>query len=102
MRWLLFLSRLSFICGICFLLAISIRIRNWTHDEMITSTIVVIGYFIGIITVPITNICYLLVIISKKKLRTYVPLWLVIVNGLFLLSLLYYIFYLNDPYYHQR
>jgi hypothetical protein len=30
-----------------------------------------------------------------------VPVWLVIANIIFLFVLLYYIFYLNDPYYHQ-
>ncbi len=97
MRWLLFLSRLSFICGFFFLLSISLRFYNWTHDEAITSTIIIIGYFMGLILVPITNICYLVVWIVKRKLKGIVPWWLVLMNVLFLLALVYYIFFQHDP-----
>ncbi|MCC7402334.1 MAG: hypothetical protein IT214_12710 [Chitinophagaceae bacterium] len=96
MRWLLFLSRLSFICGFFFLLSISLRVYNWTHDEVTTSTIIVIGYFIGLIIVPVTNICYLAILFTKRKLKDSVPLWLVLANVLFLASLAYYIFFQYD------
>lgn len=101
MRWLLFLSRLAFICGLFFLLSVSLLIRNWTNDEAISSTIIIIGYFIGLIIVPVVNICYLAVLVVKRKLGAYVPLWLVTANVFFLLILIFYIFYFNDPYYHQ-
>jgi hypothetical protein len=94
MRWLLFLSRLAFICGIFFLLAVSLRIRNWSHDEAITSTIILIGYIMGFVIVPITDLCYLGLILTRKKPTRYVPLWLVLSNVLFLFVLLFYIFYL--------
>ena len=102
MRWLLFLSRLAFICGIFLLLTFSLSVKNWTNDESLASTIIIIGYFMGMIILPVTNFCYLLVLIIKRKLKGMVPLWLVCVNILFLLVLLFYIFYLNDPYYHQK
>ncbi len=102
MRWLLFLSRLAFICGLFFLLSISLLIRNWAHDEAISSTIIIIGYFIGLMVVPAVNLCYLAVLIIKRKLGKYVPLWLVTANVFFLLILIFYIFYFNDPYYHQK
>jgi len=102
MRWLLFLSRLAFICGIFFLLSISLLIRNWTKDEAVTSTIIIIGYFIGLIIVPFVNLCYLGVFFIKRKLSVYVPVWLITANLFFLLILILYIFYFNDPYYHQK
>ena len=102
MKWLLFLSRVAFICGLFFLLSISLLIRDWTHDEAISSTIIIIGYFIGLIVVPIVNLCYLAVLAIKRKLAVYVPLWLVTANIFFLLILIVYIFYFNDPYYHQK
>jgi hypothetical protein len=71
-------------------------IKNWTNDEEITSTIIVIGYFMGLIVVPITNLCYLAVLLSRKKLKEIVPLWLVAVNILILLVLIYYLIYVND------
>lgn len=101
MRWLLFLSRLAFICGLCFLLSVSVLMQEWISNENLKSTIITMGFFMGIIVIPVVNLCYSGVFIFKRKLREYVPLWLVIVNVLFLLALIFFIFYLNDPYYHQ-
>jgi len=102
MRWLLFLSRLAFICGLFFPLAISLRMKDWVKEETLASNIITIGYFMGMIIVPVTVFCYLLVFIIKGKIREYVPAWLVTANVIFLFAFLYYIFYLDDPYYHQK
>ncbi len=101
MRWLLFLSRLAFICGISFLISLGIAMTKTENSEPISSTIIMIGYGMGLVLVPFTVLCYLVVAFSKKKLRQIVPVWLIIANIIFLFVLLYYIFYLNDPYYHQ-
>jgi hypothetical protein len=93
MRWLLFLSRLSFICGFCFVIALSLRFYNWMYDEAITSTILIIGFVIGLIVVPFTLICYLGVILARKKLN--IPVWLLVSNILFLFILLIYIIFIN-------
>jgi hypothetical protein len=102
MRWLLFLSRLAFICGVFFMLSLTLLVNDWIKEESLVSTIITIGYFMGMIIVPCTNICYAIVLVIKRKLRPYVPLWLVSANLLFLFVLFFYIFYLNDPYYHKR
>jgi hypothetical protein len=94
MRWLLFLSRLAFICGIFFLLTVSLQISNWAPDEAATSTIVIIGYFLSVFIIPVVNLCYLIVLIVRKKLFP-VPLWLSLANLLFLVLQIFYIFYLN-------
>ena len=101
MRWLLFLSRVAFFCGIFFLLSFSLLINKWIKDPTLESTTITIGYVMGMILLPVTNLCYLAVLLIKRKLRAYVPLWLILANRLFLLFLIYFIFYLNDPYYHQ-
>lgn len=101
MRWLLFLSRLAFICGLCFLVSLALAMMNRENQELFSSTIIIIGYAMGMIVVPLTALCYLFVFFSKRKLREIVPVWLILANLFFLLILLYYIFYLNDPYYHQ-
>ncbi len=98
MKWLLFLSRLAFICGFCFLLSLSLLIRNWTNDEAITSTIIVIGYIIGLIVVPFTLLCYLGVLMMRRKIT--VPAWLVVSNILFFFVLIIYIVYINGKYDH--
>jgi hypothetical protein len=65
-------------------------------DGALPSTIITIGVFMGIIVVPLTNLCYVGVLLYRKKLRPVVPRWLIIANVLFFLVLLYYIFYIND------
>ena len=102
MRWLLFLSRLAFITGIIFLLSVSLLFRDWAQDDAITSTIITIGFAIGVIVVPLVNICYLVVLFVKRRIGIYVPIWLVVTNIFFLFILLFYIFYVNDPYYHTK
>jgi hypothetical protein len=100
MRWLLFLSRLAFICGLFTALSLSLQFRDWLHDEVTVSTIVTIGYFMGMIILPLTTLSYGIVYLVKHKLG--VPRWLVIMNILFFLLLIFILFYLNDPYYHQK
>lgn len=102
MRWLLFLSRLAFICGLFFVISVTLLIKKWVNNPELESTIITIGYLMGMIILPVTNLCYLGVYAIKKKLREFVPLWLILANVLFLLFLIYFIFYLNDPYYHQK
>ncbi len=101
MRWLLFLSRLAFICGLSFLASLGLAMTRTEYNEPVSSTIIMIGYGMGLVVVPLTVLCYLLVGVATDKLRKTVPLWLIIANILFLCVLIYYIFYLNDPYYHQ-
>ena len=95
MRWLLFLSRLAFICNIFFLLAFSIQLSDWIKEEEITSTVVILGYVMGFSLNPIVNLCYLFTAaISKKKLAI-VPLWLIVGNVLFLVIDAFYLLYIN-------
>ncbi len=101
MRWLMFLSRLAFICGLFFLAAFSLLLKNWLSDPTIMSTVINIGYTMGIIILPFTILCYIFTWIIRKRLRTFVPAWLIVCNFLFLGFLIYFIFYLNDPFYHQ-
>ena len=98
MRWLLFLSRLAFICGVFFLLTLSLLVKDWVRDESIVSTIITIGFFMGMIIVPITLLCYLVLWIIGKKPASVVPRWLIIANIFVLLILLAYIYYINYLY----
>jgi hypothetical protein len=95
-RWLLVLSRVAFICNICFLIAFSIQMTDWVRNEDITSMVALVGYVMGFILNPLLVVSYLLIfIISKKKLKT-VPSWLLTANILFLVIQILYILYLND------
>jgi len=93
MRWLLFLSRLAFICGLFFLLSLSLLIWDWIKDESMVSTIITIGFFMGMIIVPVTLLCYLVLWLAKKKPASIVPRWLIAGNIIMMLFLLGYIFY---------
>ena len=95
MRWLLFLSRLAFICNVFFLLAFSLQISNWVKDQDLTSYFVIIGYVMGFVLNPLTNLCYFFMgIIARKKLSI-VPAWLITANILFLVIDAFYLLYLN-------
>ncbi len=102
MRWLLFLSRVAFICGIFFILSVSLLFWDWVQDEALISTIITLGYIMGMVLVPAVNLCYLIVLMIKKRIGVYVPVWLVMANILFLFILLFYILNLNDLRYHQQ
>jgi hypothetical protein len=96
MRWLLSLSRIAFICNVFFLLAFSIQLSNWVHDETLVSTIVVVGYILGFLLNPIANLsCLAFAIAARKKLQI-VPAWLIVANALFLVIDGFYILYINS------
>jgi uncharacterized membrane protein len=95
MRWLLFLSRLAFICGLFFVISLSLLVKDWLHDQSIVSTVITIGFFMGMIIVPFTLLCYLVMWIAGKKPATVVPPWLITANVLFLLVYAGYVYYNN-------
>ena len=95
MRWLLFLSRLAFICGFAFLLSFLGLFFKWIENQELFYTVVVIGHVIGMVVVPVSLICYFVLRISGKKPNLIVPNWLILSNLLFLLLLFIYIFILN-------
>jgi len=98
MRWLLFLSRLAFICGLFFLLTLMQLMTGWIKDGNLESTIITIGFFIGMIIVPVTLLCYFILWIAGKKPASIVPRWLIVGNIIVLFILLGYIFYINYIY----
>ena len=101
MRWLLFLSRLAFICGFAFLLSFLGLFFKWIENQELLSTLIIIGYVIGMIVLPLSLIAYVALMVAGKKPGAVVPSWLLIANVLFLIVLLTYIFFINDPYYNQ-
>ena len=95
MSWLASLSRIAFICNIFFLVAFSMQLTNWVQNETFTSMILILGYIFVFVLNPIVNLCYLIMILFRRKLTRYVPAWLVASNVLFLLIQLFYILYIN-------
>lgn len=97
MRWLLFLSRIAFICNLFFLLTVLLQWRNLIGDERVVSTVVIIGYFFAVFLFsPVVNLSYLVAMLRRYSLYSFVPRWLVLSNFIFLLVQLQYILFLND------
>ena len=72
------------------------QISNWIKNEQLTSTIVVIGYVMGFLLNPVTNICYLFTVLIAREKLTIVPAWLIVANVLFLVIDAFYILYINS------
>lgn len=71
---------------------------GWIKDGNLESTIITIGFFMGMVIVPITLLCYMVLWLAGKKPASIVPRWLIIANIFVLLILLGYIFYINYLY----
>src|SRR5205085_228421 len=95
MRWLLKLSRVAFICNLFFLVAFSLQLSKWIHDQNITDYVITIGYVMGFILNPLANICYFFTAIISRKKLSIVPSWLIAANILFLFIDAFYILYIN-------
>ena len=95
MRWLLFLSRLAFICNVFFVLAVSLQLTRWFQNEDAEATIIIIGYFMAAIINPVANISCLFLLVYRKSSLDIVPRWLLLSNFVFLILQLIYLLYLN-------
>lgn len=95
MRWLIFLSRVAFLSGIMLILAFTLLFYNWNKDEPVSSSIITAGYGLGIILIPLVNILYLFLTIWGKKIKNFIPAWLIGFNMLFFIILILYIFGIN-------
>jgi MFS family permease len=102
MRWLIFLSRVSFLCGLFMLLAFSLLFTSWSENEGLASTVIMAGYGLSMILLPLTGLFYLILSITGRKPGQFVPRWLITCNIIMLLIFLIFTFYFNDPYYNQR
>ncbi|MBO9593649.1 MAG: hypothetical protein J7599_12145 [Niabella sp.] len=102
MRWLIFLSRVAFLCGVMVILALSLLFNEWNKGETVSSTIITSGYALGMVILPLVNLIYLICWIAGKKPGAIVPRWLIVFNIACLLLIFVYIFFVNDPYYYQK
>jgi hypothetical protein len=99
MRWLLFLSKLAFICNLAFLVSFVFRVTSWLDNHDIKSYIIIIGWVLSVVFNPVANICYLFVFWVKRRGLAIVPAWLVVMNILFLiLQLIFFLIMNTDKY----
>ncbi len=85
MKTLYFLSRLAFICNLCFLAALLFQTMPHAPEGEIISTVIILGYVVAIVLNVVVNIWYVFLLISHKSFRQFIPVWLVAMNFLFLI-----------------
>jgi hypothetical protein len=95
MRWLLFLSRLAFICNVFFLLAVSLQLTRWFQNQDAEALVIIIGYFMVAIINPLANFCCLFLFLNNRQQVSVVPRWLLVANFVFFVVQILYIINLN-------
>jgi hypothetical protein len=78
-----FLSRVAFICNICFLL---VSFSQWLPqfpDNALTSDIIVLGWLVSMVINIAVSLILLILLLAGRMRKTGIPKWLTIVNFLF-------------------
>ena len=99
-----YFSRVAFITNACFVLVWFLRyLPSWAYKDAnslittlaavavsgISSMILIIGLVLSFMINPLVNIWYAGILISRKPFRERVPVWLAVINFLFLVIQLY-------------
>ncbi|HET9057621.1 MAG TPA: hypothetical protein VFN30_12315 [Chitinophagaceae bacterium] len=91
MRWRYFFARVAFICNLFFLLCLLLRYSNITLDEASSSLIIILGWLMAIIVNGFSNLTLIVKAFTSGKKST-IPIWLILVNFIFLVFEIYYLF----------
>jgi hypothetical protein len=92
MRLVRFLSRVAFICNICFLVASFSRWLPALPDNAIISDIIVLGYLVSVLINILVNLLVLVLLLIGRLRAAAIPVWLLVVNCIFFIGqiLLFY------------
>src|ERR1700722_9406177 len=93
MRLVRFLSRVAFICNICFLVS---SLRQWILlplDNQLASDVIVLGLLVSVVLNVIVNLVVLVLLFIGKLRTAAIPMWLLVVNLIFFIGqiLLFYV-----------
>lgn len=80
------LSRVAFICNICFLLASFIQWLPNPPEGQVVSHLIIMGYLLSLLVNVIINIWVVVLLLIRKLRAAAVPVWLLVVNGLFFIT----------------
>jgi len=83
MRLLRLLSRVAFICNICFLLASFIQWLPNPPEGALVSLIILLGYLLAIVVNTVINIWVIGILFLGKWRAGLVPVWIAIINFAF-------------------
>jgi len=86
-----FSSRVAFICNVCLLLALVMRYYSFISSLDLQSTVLVAGLVLSFVINGLVNLAYGVLLVKKRRLGTYVPIWLATINFLFLIFQFYLI-----------
>lgn len=102
MRWILFLSRVAFICNLFFLFSVLLQWKLFFSNQAFFSTIIIAGYFLApFVFNPLVAILYAVLLLQKKRLTDVVPKWLAVTNFIFLLLQIFFVlFFLHDTFHY--
>lgn len=85
MRKLLFFSRVTFICNICFVLTWLMRYMPAAGEGHIASTILILGIGLSFMLNILVNFFIIVFLLQRKPVGAHLPRWLMIANILFLI-----------------
>ena len=77
------LSRVAFICNICFLLASFVQWLPNPPEGGLISMIIILGYLLAILVNTVVNVWVIGGVITRRLKKDMVPTWLLIVNFVF-------------------
>ena len=83
MRLLRLLSRVAFICNICFLLASFVQWLPNPPEGGVVSMIIILGYLLAILVNTLVNVWVIALFVARRLIKDAVPTWLLIANFLF-------------------
>jgi hypothetical protein len=83
MRLLRLLSRVAFICNICFLLASFVQWLPHPPEGGLVSMIIIMGYLLAILVNTVVNTWVIALLIFRRLKVGLVPTWLLIANFAF-------------------
>jgi hypothetical protein len=100
MRWCRYLSQVAFVCNLAFLVCVLLQWKSVLPNNAVLSTVVILGYVLApFVFNPAVTILYAVLLARRKPLAFYVPVWLALVNFIFLvLQLLFILFFLHDTF----
>lgn len=83
MAKLAFFSRVALLCNACFLITFLLRLAPSLKEGFFISTIIIIGLVLSIVINIVLHIFCVLVVMTGKPIRQFVPAWLLGINFLF-------------------
>jgi threonine/homoserine/homoserine lactone efflux protein len=83
-------SRVALLGNIAFAACVLLRYVTFTQDPVLSSLLLILGWFIGIWF----NVVLTLVLLAWRRGRSSVPAWLMWVNAVFGAFQLYYFFFI--------